>query len=151
MKTLLTRNHCEFIIVDDEDFDRIKPYKWRINNGSIQAVVNGKLEMLSNFIMGTNRTIDHKDRNPFNNQRENFRFCNNSLNRANSKLNKSNTSGFRGVSWHKISKKWRATIRQNGYHTHIGYYHSKKEAALAYNKKAIEIFGEFAYQNEVTW
>jgi uncharacterized membrane protein YiaA len=60
-----------------------------------------------------------------------------------------NTSGYRGVTYHKKLDKWQATIVLNKKHYYLGIFCNIKEAALAYNKKAKELFGKFAVLNEV--
>ena len=45
------------------------------------------------------------------------------------------------------SKPWRAYIRHNQKLIHLGMYKTKEEAARAYDKKAVEVFGEFAHLN----
>ena len=45
-----------------------------------------------------------------------------------------NTSGFRGVSWHKGSSKWIAQIRVNSIKIHLGYYQTALEAAKSYER-----------------
>jgi hypothetical protein len=56
-------------------------------------------------------------------------------------------SGFNGVS--KDGNKYRAVIAVDRKHIHIGMYDTPEEAALAYNKKSIELFGENAKINVV--
>ena len=43
----------------------------------------------------------------------------------------SNTSGFRGVSWHKRDKRWAAQIKRDGVTKHIGYFATYEEAVAA--------------------
>ena len=62
-------------------------------------------------------------------------------------LRADNTSGFRGAS--RFRNKWQAGIVVNGKREHIGHYDSKRDAALAYNKRAREVFGSFAFLNAV--
>ena len=50
--------------------------------------------------------VDHIDGNSSNNCIENLRDANKAQNGWNSKLNKNNSSGIRGVSWNKQTKKW---------------------------------------------
>jgi hypothetical protein len=93
--------------------------------------------------------IDH-----INGIRDDNRFCNlreatGTENQGNKKLNKNNTSGYRGVSWNKNSKKWESRLKVNDKRIYLGSFNSKKEAALAYNRAALEYFGEFAYLNEI--
>ena len=57
---------------------------------------------------------------------------------------------YYGVCWHKETAKWRAQIQINGRRTHLGYFTCEKEAARAFNKSAIENYGEFARLNELS-
>lgn len=65
------------------------------------------------------------------------------------KLNKNNTSGFRGVSWFKYRNKWHASLWVNYRNIHLGYFSNKLDVAKVYNKNAIKYFGEFARLNKI--
>jgi hypothetical protein len=56
-----------------------------------------------------------------------------------------NTSGYRGVTW--FQNKWRASIKINSRRIFLGYFISKEDAARAYDRAALEYFGEFAVLN----
>lgn len=75
--------------------------------------------------------LDHKDRNRLNNSPKNLREATYSQNNQNTKKNRRNTSGVRGVSWQEKSKKWRVKISKNGKDFRIGLYESKEEAIKA--------------------
>jgi hypothetical protein len=64
-------------------------------------------------------------------------------------MRRDNKSGYRGVYSDSKRNKWAADIRTNGRTIHLGRFDSKEEAARAYNKKALELFGETAFQNAV--
>lgn len=93
--------------------------------------------------------VDHINRISHDNRWENLRACNQSQNRGNTKLHKNNTSGYKGVSWFKRDKKWRAAITKNRKVHHLGYFTKKEDAARAYNKAALDFFGEFALLNKL--
>lgn len=64
----------------------------------------------------------------------NCRFSNGAVQSQNSRLLRStNTSGYRGVSWHKGSNKWRTAIRCNDKVYWLGRFDTKEQAAQAYN------------------
>lgn len=88
--------------------------------------------------------IDHINGNPADNRFENLREANPSQNLANQKRNTANTSGHKGVSWHKAAKKWSAYIKVNGKRRHLGLFHDKAEAAQAYASAALRLHGVFA-------
>jgi hypothetical protein len=99
-------------------------------------------------IMGSPRCcVDHKDGNGLNNQRSNLRCCTTSQNNRNSKIYRTNTSGFRGVVWSKKMNRWVAQIRVGGKSFYLGSYCTKNEAARVYDAKAKEVAGEFARLN----
>lgn len=88
--------------------------------------------------------IDHADGNGLNNAWSNLRVTTKSLNGANANRSKKNTSGYKGVSFHLKSGKWRATITANRKHISLGYYNTAEQAHAAYIEKAKELFGDFA-------
>lgn len=88
--------------------------------------------------------VDHRDGNGLNNTRANLRLASRSQNRANSRMHKNNTSGYKGVSWHKASGKWSATIGWQKKLLFIGLFDTPEEAHEAYKEKARELHGEFA-------
>jgi hypothetical protein len=89
--------------------------------------------------------IDHKDRNKTNNHITNLRLSTWSQNNINMAKQKNSKNKYKGV--HKSINRYRARIEHKGVKYNIGYYLTPEDAARAYDKKAIEIFGEFAFQN----
>lgn len=57
------------------------------------------------------------------------------------------SSKFKGVYWCKKSQKWKVNIQVKKKAMYLGLFIDEKEAAVAYNKAAIEHFGEFAKLN----
>jgi len=51
-------------------------------------------------------------------------------------LSINNTSGYKGVVWHKYHKKWAVFIRINGARKYLGYFKSPRLAALRYDVEA---------------
>lgn len=88
--------------------------------------------------------IDHRDTRRGNNAWANLRQATQSQNIANASIRKSNTSGFKGVSFIKETKQWGAWIKKDGKSRRIGVYVTPEEAHRAYCQAAVEAFGEFA-------
>lgn len=89
-------------------------------------------------------TIDHINGIQSDDRIVNLRLCTGSQNLANARRPDHNTSGYKGVSWHRVRGKWRATIKKNRKAIHIGHFDTAFEAHSAYIAKAKELFGEFA-------
>lgn len=92
--------------------------------------------------------VDHKDRNPLNNTRENLRLGSYSDNSVN-KVKHRGTSKFLGVSWYTKKNRWRAQVKRGGKVLYTGLFKSEVAAALFYNEKSIEIHGEYANINVI--
>lgn len=90
------------------------------------------------------KIIDHIDGNKLNNKIENLRQCTTNQNAYNSKKPITNTSGFKGVSWHKNRKTWQASIRVNAKLKYLGSFDTPELAHEAYKKSALDLHGEFA-------
>ena len=91
--------------------------------------------------------VDHVDGDGLNCSRANMRVCLPTENRRNCRQYKNNTSGFKGVSFHRMTGKWRADIGVDGKQIGLGTFSSPLDAALAYDAAAKEYFGEFARTN----
>lgn len=139
-------------IIDKEDMNKCFPYRWGLSSKE-KYVRNRQIGALHNLILGRSPSgmfilPDHIDGNTLNNTKRNLQILTSSQNQIKKKLPKHNTSGYRGVYFHKDRNKWKAQIGKE-IKIHIGYYLTKEEAALAYNEKAKELFGEFAILNKI--
>ena len=93
--------------------------------------------------------IDHKDCDPLNNKWSNLRVATRSQNNANKLRQRRNTSGYKGVWFRKNTGRWQCEIKCDGKKISLGCYDTPEEAAMIYNRKALEVFGEYARLNEI--
>jgi hypothetical protein len=141
-------------IVDDQDYEWLSQWKWYYCKG--YAVRKAPREKKRERVIQMHREIlktpvgmetDHINHNTIDNRRENLRACSHTQNQGNSKIRIDNTSGFKGVSFSKLSKKWCSTIRYGKFRKNLGLYDRPEDAAIAYDRAAKEYFGEFARLN----
>lgn len=88
--------------------------------------------------------IDHINGLKTDNRIENLRLATHGQNCANRTLQSNNTSGYKGVCFIKSLGKWRARIGHDKRKIDIGFFETPEQASIAYEKKAIELHGEFA-------
>lgn len=89
--------------------------------------------------------IDHVNGSKADNRLCNLREASRKENQRNVGLTRANTSGFKGVYWHPSGPGWwRASIRIDGHNRHLGLFPDRESAARAYQRAAVEAFGEFA-------
>lgn len=145
-------------IVDDEDYEYLNRFEWRFVRGYAlqRGSKDGKQIRLHRVVMerklGRKLTeseiVDHKDRNPANNTRDNLRLVTSRQNFLNSsKSIFPKTSKFKGVYWSKAAKKWQAQIRHGKKLSYLGIFENEEDAAREYDKWARVYFGEFAGLN----
>lgn len=136
----------KFAKVDNEDFDRLKDINWQFTKQGY--AVNDKLGLMHRYIMNApdNLDVDHIYHDKLDNRKSQLRLAKHSQNMSNSKHRKG-TSKYKGVHWDNTKNKWVAGIMLNYKRIYIGYFTDEEEAAKAYDKKALELFGEFAYLN----
>lgn len=79
-----------------------------------------------------------------NNTRNNLRNATSSENGGNSKMPFDNSTGAKGVSWHKQRKRFVSRIRFQGRLYNLGEFKTLEPAAEAYKQAAIKFFGQFA-------
>lgn len=174
-KIPLTRGR--FAIVDDEDYPYLSRFHWHCSSeasGSERAERSIRIEnkivdiLMESFLIEIPKRYQvlHKDHNGLNNQKDNLLIGfigqrNHLSKKMTSSKGRKYTSIYKGVCLDKKRKRkncsccWRAYISLNTdvkelkKQIKIGYFKTEKEAGLAYNKKAKELYGEFAYQNKI--
>lgn len=139
--------------VSDEDAELLD-LAWCLNNGGyLTAKYQGATWLLHRLVAQRagldieNSQVDHKNRDRADCTRDNLRLSTQSQNSANKPKSAKNTSGYKGVGWHKARGMWRAFIRVNRTDKHLGHFHDPVEAAKAYDKAALEAWGEYASIN----
>ena len=138
-----------FAKVDNEDFDKLKVINWYITHYGYAK--NDNHSYIHRLILNCpdDKYVDHINHDKLDNRKSNLRICTRRENNINRKplsiLTK--TSLYKGVCWDKSRNKWRANVGYNGKKIHLGRFENELESAKAYDDKAKELFGEYAYLN----
>lgn len=161
----LTRNKVARI--DAADFPLVSKHKWAATfdgyNWYASTCIpcrdrSGKRRQVSvrmhRLILGlppSKPHVDHRDGDGLNNCRSNLRIASQSQNSANSGPRRNNKWGYKGVQSAarpgRPVNRWKSMIRDGPRYVHLGCFLTPEDAARAYDKRAREIYGEFAYQN----
>jgi hypothetical protein len=129
--------------------NRVKPYTkaGSLNhNGYLVIGISGKKYFAHNlawlYVYGEFplRMLDHVNRNRQDNRICNLRIATTKQNNENISLRSHNTSGHRGVTWHKAAKKWMASVTHNKKQIYLGLFEDVKEAALIAESKRKQLF-----------
>lgn len=160
-----------FAKVDDEDYELLMQFKWHIypnEDGRLYASHTAYMDGVSKTVsmhrfllwlcIGDKRQGDHIDHDGLNNQKYNLRIATCSQNNYNTTAKAGSTSKYKGVFLLKGRQKLRngetifypsitAGIKANGKREYLGTFKNEEEAALAYDKRAKELHGEFARLN----
>jgi hypothetical protein len=139
-------------LVDDADYELVSAHKWCMHTIGYACTYIGtpKQEgfLLHRFLVGLGkgdkRCVDHINGNKLDNRRENLRICSHAENMRNRKINKNNTSGFKGVRRNHRGEKWCARIKVDGVMVGLGSYDTREAAHEAYKAAALKYHGEFA-------
>jgi hypothetical protein len=135
-----------YTLVDAEEYDFLSQFPCHTHFSesnkpyACAATAEYKRVRLHKIILNLKyrQTADHINGDTLDNRRSNLRICTSKQNRWNRKKNRNNTSGYRGVYWHKRNKKWTTIICIEGVNKRLGQYNTAIEAAIAYDDAAIK-------------
>jgi hypothetical protein len=138
-------------IIDAADVPLVEGWNWyaSVNGNAVYGKTKkgskGVTITMHRVIMGNpdGFEIDHIDGNGLNNRKSNLRLATHCENNRNRKINKNNTSGFKGVTWDNKTAKWRAKIMLNYVTRSLGYFDTPAAAYAAYVAASEKLHGEF--------
>ena len=155
MKTITLTHNLE-TMVDDEDYNWLNQWKWhasRSRSGFYAARHSPRKHykrytiLMHREILGLSqddqRKGDHKNGNTLDNRRQNLRPVTHAENMQNAKTPRNNTSGLKGVHWHKQAQRWRVRIMVKRKLIHVGTFTNKDKAYAAYCEAVKLYHGEF--------
>lgn len=158
MVIMLSRN--KIAIVDKDDYDKLSQYKWFYYSNRYASYAARNLQRdnktqytqpMHREIMGLSEgdglIVDHINMNGLDNRKINLRVVSCSLNNHHRRKQRNNTSGYRGVSWHKGLNKWQAGIAVKNKWIHLGLFSDLILAAKTRDIEAKRIFGDAAVLN----
>ena len=148
-----SRIETKHAIVDDEDYEFLMQWTWYANElreGKFYVRRSASMEYMHRVVMQApkGKQVDHINQNPLDNRKVNLRLCNNIENNS-YKGKRPGKNNYKGVCWHKGSKKYLAKIIVKSKHIYLGTFDSEIEAAKAYNEAAKKYHKEFAFYNQV--
>jgi hypothetical protein len=150
----------KFAMVDDDDYERVMQHKWCVFKSNKRFYASTKILhgdktwknlMLHRFILNK-----HQDKNVCFKDKDGFNCCKGNLIELNagerthlSEKMVVKTSKYVGVHWSKQRNKWLAIIRFKKQKYDLGGFENEADAAMSYNTKALELYGENAKLNVI--
>lgn len=147
-------------IIDEDDYDRVMRMNWapQPSGLSVYAVTKSLRyipkhhQRLHAYIIKAEhgQIVDHINGDTLDNRKANLRIVTAAENVRNSRRPTfvGKTSKFKGVTWHSGRERWLAKIAFEGVTSPLGVFSHEEDAARAYDRAAIELFGQYARTNE---
>jgi hypothetical protein len=136
-------------IFDRDDLELVKKHTWSVAKGHIRTAQKNKSVYLHSFLieLPEGQEVDYINRNKRDVRRSNLRPVTRMQNTWNNSLRKDSASGYRGVCYDKRGGRYMAYINANKTRTYLGYFNDAESAALAYDRAALKMHGEYAFTN----
>lgn len=143
-------------LIDKEDLKVVSQYHWHVDDAGYARTNiwrDGRKQSaprMHRLVLGdvdAKLHIDHINGNKLDNRKSNLRICTASENARNRGKQRNNTSGYKGVCYDKVRRKWKAEIKANGVRHYLGRFDTVEDAHQAYVDAAKELHGSFANMN----
>lgn len=143
-------------VVDDNWYDSVMEHSWCYDTNykgyeyatcKVGKITVSMHRLIMGLQPGDSRIVDHINGNGLDNRAENLRVCTKSQNSAYSR-SRGGSSKYKGVSRCKDGK-YQAYIHKDYKKFHIGTFDTEEDAAIMFNKTAINMYGEFAKLNQI--
>lgn len=139
------KNFFAITVVDNENFKELSKHCWFLDkNGYAETTIKGVKKKMHKLIFPNYKIIDHKNCIKLDNRKSNLRNCSSAQNSMNRPKQLNNTSGYKGVGWDKVNKKWTSKLTKNKKVYYLGSFSTKLEASKAYIKMAKKLHKQFA-------
>jgi hypothetical protein len=131
-------------LVDRDDYETVMQRNWFVANGYVIS----RGERLHRFIMkpAPGEVVDHANGETLDNRRSNLRVCLQARNTTNHRP-------YKNLKYIGVCRagrgRYRATFKNQTLYKNLGVFDTAEQAALAWNKQAVIVYGEFARLNEV--
>lgn len=148
--------------IDEEDYERVMALHWGIDKSTMNTKGNKMYfyhsfwnedrtkhyrVALHRFILGLKhndgKVCDHISGDILDNRKCNLRLCTIAENNRNARTPITNTTGYKGVSYHKHNDRYVAQINVNGKLKYLGSFNTPEEAHVAYCEASKKYHGEF--------
>jgi hypothetical protein len=156
LKTIPLFNDRGVVLVDDADYEWLSQYTWSyLGRGyaTTRLERKGPKVLMHRVLMGVegrHNQVDHINGNKLDNRRSNLRRCTNAENHRNMRKPRRGSIPYKGVRrMDTKNDRYYAIIRHEGKNIYLGKFDTMEQAALAYNKAATEMWGEWAYPNVI--
>jgi hypothetical protein len=138
-------------IVDEELWYELSKIGWCLSREYVGGSINKKTTLLHRYLKDApdDKFVDHIDGNPLNNKKSNLRLADEKENSYNKSKKQNSLNTYKGVNFVKDNNTYNASITKDGITYNCGYFNTEIKAVIAYNLKAVELFGEFSNINKI--
>lgn len=142
----LTKGYSAY--VDDKDYERVValgPWFASVRPKKVYAIRNNRDDGFTYMhqVVLNQKWVDHENGAGLDNQSHNLR----STNRQQNAANIAKSHPFKGTTWDRFTRMWKAQIMVAGKHINLGRFVKRSDAAAAYDAAAVAYFGDFANVN----
>lgn len=149
-------NSIRIALVDDADFEFLNRYKWWLSTHKRKSgrvyfyaftEINGKTVTMGRLLLSAapRQVVIPLDHDGLNCRRDNLKLVTYSQKNAHARKRVNTSSSFKGVS--RRGNRYLIALNSGNENHYVGFFKSEKLAARAYDKKATELYGEFAQLN----